>query len=1062
MLQDQHLNEWLASGVSPAAIALNVKSVDGQEAIELILSDAIAQRQKVTSYHTVGTTKLLEHYSHLEAGGWWVSGLDPLNDWQPMQWGQLKPDSPRPDPYKPGKDIKYEQPLKASARCLYLRITWNLGIKVAQRNEKTGTYIQRLLQEFKASLGETERNLLSAAFHEGVAAALGDWGDQRPQDCPGSRRRDAGDVRDSRLREEDSLSLLRRQHLSVFPRFESFCRSEDLGFWRWIREERIAIILTEGAKKAASLLSIGYAAIALPGITMGAQREDSLQSVFRLHPDLEPFATPGREVNLCFDFETRFKTIQAIERETEKLGALFRKAGCEFRVVELPGPEKGVDDFIVAQGETAFHDLFAQRLTLDRWQAKRLSRLTHPATVTLNQRYLGDLDLPANAPLIAIKSPKGTGKTESFKKIVADANENGQRVLLISHRVQLAQAICDRVSLPYVTELRTAEEGSLLGYGLCIDSLHPESQARFNADYWHGAIVIIDEAEQVFWHLLNAKTEVASRRTTILDQLKRLLVNTVESGGKIILSDADLSNQSLEFVWGMIEQRLPAHLILNRWQPESEAWQVFHYGQRKPDQWLAGLCAEIESGGKPFIVTQSQKAKSLWGTTTLERHLRRQFPGIKILRVDSETIADPTHPAYLCTSKLNEILGGYDVAIASPSIETGVSIDLRGHFTSVWGCLNGVSPENSARQFLARLRDPVDRHLWIAPKGIGTVANGSASVRAILKAEYQVANVTANLVETIAYNEDLLSAFSASLNAWAKMAARINAGLVQYRATVLDGLRSEGHTIHEWHPALNASELLEALKVEREMGHLEECEAVAAAPDIDQKQFDKLKAQKAKNPDERHQERKFQIAGRYQVKVTPDLVAKDDAGWYSQLRLFYFLGIGKVFLKERDEQSLDASLKSSGPWIPTLNRFQLSTRVWLLEQLGIQALLNLEAEFNGGTKSDDYANAHPALLALAAKATRHSWEVKCALGLTISEKMSPIQIAQTLLGKLGIKLQFTRQVGGKGNRQRLYCYELPKDGRDAILAQWFARDNSARQQAMHTPGIEEELGKGAA
>ena len=803
-------------------------------------------------------------------------------------------------------------------------------------------------------------------------------------------------------------------------------------------------------------------AIALPGITMGARADEPGSNAFNLHPDLAPFATPGREVTLCFDFEVKPKTIHAIERETEKLAALFRKAGSEFRIMELPGPEKGVDDFIAAHGEWALHQVFDRRLTLDRWQAKRLSRLTHPATVILNQRYLGDLNLPESANLVAIKSPKGTGKTESFKQIVADVTENGRRVLLVSHRVQLAQAICDRVALPYISELRTAEEGSLLGYGLCIDSLHPESQARFNADYWHGATVIIDEAEQVIWHLLNAKTEVASRRTTILDQLKRLFINTLESGGKIILSDADLSNQTLDFVWGMIGQRVPCHLILNQWQPETEAWQVYHYGQRKPDQWLAGLCAEIASGGKPFVVTQSQKAKSLWGTTTLERHLKRQFPCLKILRIDSETIADPTHPAYLSTSKLSEILQGYDVAIASPSIETGVSIDIRGHFTSVWGCLNGVSPENSARQFLARLRDPVDRHIWVAPRGIGTVANGSASVRGILKGEHQVASVTAKLVQTIAYNEELLSAFSASLTAWAKMGARINAGLVQYRATVLDGLRSEGHHVHEWHPALDTSELLEALKVEREMGHLEECEAVSEAADIDQKQYDKLRLQKAKNPDERHQERKFQVAGRYQVEVTPDLVAKDDAGWYSQLRLFYFLGIGKVFLKERDEQSLDASLKSSGPWIPTLNRSQLSTRVWLLEQLGIQALLNLEVELNGGTKSDDYANAHPALLALAAKATRHSWEVKCALGVTISEKMSPIQIAQTLLTKLGIKLQFTRQVGGKGNRQRLYRYELPKDGRDAILAQWFARDNSARQQAMHTPGIEEDLGKGRA
>ncbi len=1071
MIQQHHLQEWLNSGVSPELIDLNVRSVDGQEAIELILSDAIAQRQKV-QYVTAGTNRLLAHYSHLEAGGWWVSGLDPLNNWEPMEWGQLKPDAPRHDPYKPGKPIKYEQPLKVGARCLFLRqplsITLKtaiyLGIKYGQK------FAQEIDQEIERvrSLSRPQNESRSADGGEAISAT------GRETNCKESISGRLAEIQFACRRGEygEALRLFRAvwDRPECGPTQSGYVHSgrverlelENSNYWHWIQSSNLPITLTEGAKKAQSMMLAGVCgAIAVPGITMGA-KTDSINE-FRLHPDLEVFATPGREINLCFDYETRFKTIHAIERETEKLAGLFRKAGCEFRVVELPGPEKGADDFIVARGEDEFHRIFDQRLTLDRWQAKRLSRLSYPATITLNQRYLGELDLPEQAKLVLLKSPKGTGKTESFKQIVASATERGQRVLLISHRVQLAQAICDRVRLPYITELKTAEEGALLGYGLCIDSLHPESQARFNAEYWHDAVVIIDEVEQVIWHLLDAKTEVASKRTTVLEQLKQLLLNTVESEhGKIILADADLSNQSLDFVWGLLDEKVKPHIILNRWKPETEAWQVYHYNQRKADQWLAGLQAEIEGGGKPFVITQSQKAKSLWGTTTLERNLKRCFPGLKVLRIDSETIADPSHAAYLCTAKLNELAARYDCIIASPSIETGVSIDVRRHFTSVWGCLNGVSPENSARQFLARLRDPVDRHIWIAPRGIGTVGNGSASVKAILKAEYQVAKVTAKLVQTISYNEEMLGAFSVSLKAWAKMAARINAGLVRYRDCVLDGLRQEGHSIHDWHPGMLTRELIDELKEDRDQGHLEACEAVASAELIEQKKYDELKGKKAKTPQERYMERKFQIHNRYQIEVTSDLVAKDDDGWYPKLRLFYFIGVGKVFLKERDEQSLDNALKTSGPWLPTLNRSQLSTRVWLLEQLGVLALLNLDEEFYGGTKSQDYENASPALLKLRDLAIKHSWEVKCGLGVTVSEKMSPIQIAQTILGKLGIKLQFKYQVGRRGDRQRVYRYELPKDGRDEILAGWFSRDESARQQAVHTPGIDLRDQRGAA
>jgi len=42
----------------------------------------------------------------------------------------------------------------------------------------------------------------------------------------------------------------------------------------------------------------------------------------------------------------------------------------------------------------------------------------------------------------------------------------------------------------------------------------------------------------------------------------------------------------------------------------------------------------------------------------------------EILRIDSESLAEPTHPAYGCMTSLNQVLGNYDVVLASPVIET--------------------------------------------------------------------------------------------------------------------------------------------------------------------------------------------------------------------------------------------------------------------------------------------------------------------------------------------------------------------------------------------------------
>ena len=50
------------------------------------------------------------------------------------------------------------------------------------------------------------------------------------------------------------------------------------GFRTWLAQQpQIPVIICEGAKKAACLLSLGYAAIALPGIFNGYRR--SLQKV---------------------------------------------------------------------------------------------------------------------------------------------------------------------------------------------------------------------------------------------------------------------------------------------------------------------------------------------------------------------------------------------------------------------------------------------------------------------------------------------------------------------------------------------------------------------------------------------------------------------------------------------------------------------------------------------------------------------------------------------------------------------------------------------------------------
>nr|WP_318780933.1 hypothetical protein [Dendronalium phyllosphericum] len=59
---------------------------------------------------------------------------------------------------------------------------------------------------------------------------------------------------------------------------------------------------------------------------------------------------------------------------------------------------------------------------------------------------------------------------------VAKAHDQGRRVLIITHRIQLGEALCDRFGVDYVSEIHTSDTGGLLGYGVCVDSLHKDSR----------------------------------------------------------------------------------------------------------------------------------------------------------------------------------------------------------------------------------------------------------------------------------------------------------------------------------------------------------------------------------------------------------------------------------------------------------------------------------------------------------------------------------------------------------------------------------------------------------
>ena len=801
------------------------------------------------------------------------------------------------------------------------------------------------------------------------------------------------------------------------------------GFWHWVWQKNVPIVIVEGAKKAGCLLTLGYAAIAVPGIWNGRRApKDDNGKILResLIPDLQLFATLNRDIYFCFDNDSKRKTRKNVQKAIEATGTLFAKAGCNVKVIQLPrGKAKGVDDFIVAGGE--FSSLYDTALALDNYKALNLWELTY-STVNLNQRWVCDIKIP-DTGLVCIKSPPGTGKTELFVKEVEKLMRDGTKTLCATHRIQLGRAIVSRLALDWIEDKRIADHFGTFGYGLCIDSLHPNSQARFNPENWEGATFIIDEAEQVINHLLNSST-CYKNRVAILKTLRQLLGVIVQSGGRIVLADADLSDVAVDYIRNLIRQQAGVdwepYTIVNEWSDPATSYDCVMFNDSNPSRLEHELDKFIKAGNRVLIQTDSKNKGKV-----LERSFTRQFKGLRVLRIDAETVANPTHPAYGCVERLNEVLKDYDIAICSPTIGTGVSIDLKGHFDAVFGIFNGVISVAEARQALIRLREPVKRFVWAKSFGLSKIANGSVSDFQLRKTKGKEAKIILDLLEC---DLDILGGTETrSLQTWALMGARFNAERLRYFDFLQQKLEDDGHRISLFDPNNTDPDPVKAKRQElrqiKDEIELEDAAAIVAASDLTHSQYQQLKDKRQKTQDERFASRKYDLEQKYQVPVTPDLVLKDNRGWYPKILLHYFM-LNPTGANHRDRAHLQGHLDRGE------GQFCLQDLRWVTAKTEAMHRLKVMQWFD----PDRELCHHDADLRDWAEWVKgYRREIADYLELCISESDSPIKVLALLLGKLGIKLERLGQRRVNGERLRFYCFPEIDDGREQIFNAWNSR-----------------------
>ncbi|MEL7244008.1 MAG: plasmid replication protein, CyRepA1 family [Cyanobacteria bacterium J06629_18] len=984
-LKPEHLEELVnSSGIDLHLVKLNFRSLEDKNAYDYLFISELIPRTNTG----IVRSSWLERYAHVNAGGWWCSGVDVLNNWHMMEWGCFKPNQPRIN--EKGKFIKYEHPPCTPTRIFCLRVPLQMWEQVAQR--------------------------YNVKLPENITVA------------------------------EDGAAV---------------------GFWKWVMEHNIPVIICEGVKKAATLLSQGYAAIGIPGITSGYRViKDKFGKVIRrqLIADLAAFTITKRTIHICFDFETELKKINAVNNAISQLGLLFQEKNCPVQVIELPGMEKGVDEFIVAKGEVAFDKIYRQSLDLEIYLAhsKPHTNLTMTAALTVNRRYLGEIPFPTSG-LVGVKSAKGTGKTTALQEVVKQALNRNKPVLLITHRIQLGKFLCEKVGIKWGFDY---QEWGIQNRGLCIDSLW-----KLNPSDWEGAIIILDEVEQSLWHLLHSNT-CKDKRVKILKLFQQLISTILTTGGLVIAQDADLSDVSLEYLQRLAGIELTPWVVVNQWKPE-KAWDVTFYDSPNPTPLIQQLELDLLAGRKCYITTDSRSGR--YSSETIERYLKERLNKLrhlypKTLIVSSHTTNTPGHEAVDFVAAINQKIPEYDAVFVTPSLGTGISIDVQ-HFDRVYGIFQGVIPDSEARQALARVRDDVPRVVWCAKRGVGLIGSGSKNYRSLSfwYQENQKENL-ALLSPMHKIDVDLPLVYDPiHLRTWAKLSARVNASINFYRQSMKEGLTAEGHNlwvrtndrqkniIRDLRYAFLATDkddlvnrrrlILEIVKVKKDweqskrksqeinnnikkikqQNQLAVATAVTNAPDIDYLKYEQLLKKHSLTDSERHTINKYFLRKRYGVEITPQLKLQDDRGYYYQLRTHYYLTHSSDYFHIRDKQEWNQQLScgEGKVFLPDLKIYTL--RIEALRVLGVLQLLE-----PGRTFSENDAD----LILLKNTVLQCSKHIQRALNINLAvenEQVSTIKIIRRLFNLLGLKLK-------RENNIYRIDREALNDGRNKVFAVWCQRD----------------------
>lgn len=305
-------------------------------------------------------------------------------------------------------------------------------------------------------------------------------------------------------------------------------------------------------------------------------------------------------------------------------------------------------------------------------------------SLTLNTRYLSEQLGHLSQPVIAIKSPIGTGKTEWLLGQLKDAGS----VLQISHRRSLVANAAHRQAaegLEVHTYTSLVPHKWPLPNNVITTSNSLYKLMSRDAQLPTFDVIVLDEVEQGLAHLVGNTFKGAAGHQTFL-----FLVGLIRKAKKVIVSDADLGDLTLNFLKFACNNE-PIYLVHNTYTMQRGPMTVYLH----PSRALQDALVAIQAGQRVAIACDSRdRAQSVYELL--------QQQGIAAFCITGENSDHTDSQAFL--ADINNRINELQAFVYTSSVGTGV--DIQADVEAVFGLFDNrsITPQEQL-QLIGRCRN---------------------------------------------------------------------------------------------------------------------------------------------------------------------------------------------------------------------------------------------------------------------------------------------------------------------------------------------------------------------